>query len=108
MEADIDGTSGGSDASAFESADVVEDVPGFFAGLSLTTTTDFPMTVQMPAGMTCDGSVGGVDNVCIVRIRNNTPAGPFGGSAAFTMSSGARARSLAYRLKKRMETQRHN
>lgn len=106
MEAMIDGTSGGSEMSAFQEADVTQDVPGFIAGLSLTTTSDFPMTIQMPEGMTCDGSVGGADNVCVVRVRNSTPAGPFGGSAAFTMPAAARKRALAYRLKKRMELNR--
>ena len=103
MEATIDATSGGTEAAAFEDADVTNDVPGFVAGLSLATNTDFPITVQMPAGMTCEGSVGGANNVCIVRVRNSTPAGPFGGSAAFTQSAGARKRAIAYRLKKRME-----
>ncbi|KAG9254008.1 uncharacterized protein F5Z01DRAFT_111585 [Emericellopsis atlantica] len=103
MEAMVDGTSGGTDMNAFQRAQVTQDVPGFVAGLSLTTTTDFPMKIQMPAGMTCDGSAGGVDNVCIVRVRNSTPAGPFGGSAAFTMPAAARKRAIAYRLKKRME-----
>lgn len=102
IEAAVDGTSGGTDADAFQTADVTQDVPGSgFLGLSAATNTDFPLTVQMPAGMTCDASVGGADNVCVVRVRNNTPAGPFGGSAAFTQSPAARKRAIAYRLKKR-------
>lgn len=70
-------------------------------GLSLATTTDFPLKVQMPAGMTCDASVGGADNVCIVRVRNGAGAGPFGGSAAFTQTPAARKRAIAYRMKMR-------
>ncbi|KAK5636647.1 hypothetical protein RRF57_012360 [Xylaria bambusicola] len=102
LTADVDGTSGGTDASAFQKAEVTQDVPGLpFGGLSLATNTDFPVTVQMPAGMTCDASVGGADNVCIVRVRNGAAAGPFGGSAAFTQSPAARKRAIAYRLKKR-------
>jgi hypothetical protein len=106
LTADIDGTSGGKDVAAFKSAQVTTNVPGAIAGLSLATTTDFPVTVQMPAGMTCDAEVGGAKNVCIVRVRNNTPAGPFGGSAAFTQSAAGRKRAIAYRLKKRMEITR--
>lgn len=102
MEAAVDGTSGGTDPDAFQNAEVTQDVPGAgIGGLSLATNTDFPLTVQMPAGMTCDGSVGGADNVCVVRVRNNALAGPFGGSAAFTQSTAARKRAVAYRLKKR-------
>lgn len=102
MEAAIDGTSGGTDPAAFQTAEVTQDVPGIgFAGLSLATNTDFPVTVQMPAGMTCDATVGGASNVCIVRVRNGAAAGPFGGSAAFTQSAAARKRAIQYRLKKR-------
>ncbi|KAI1413052.1 hypothetical protein F5Y13DRAFT_199539 [Hypoxylon sp. FL1857] len=101
MEAAVDGTSGGTKESAFQNAEVTQDVPGsgLLGGLSLATKTDFPLTVQMPAGMTCDGSVGGANNVCIVRVRNNAIAGPFGGSAAFTQSPTARKRALDYRMK---------
>ncbi|KAI1118032.1 cell surface protein [Nemania sp. NC0429] len=104
LKADVDATSGGTDPDAFETAEVTQDVPGLaIGGLSLATNTDFPVTVQMPAGMTCEAAVGGVDNVCIVRVRNRALAGPFGGSAAFTQSPAARKRALAYRLKKRAE-----
>ncbi|KAI5926493.1 hypothetical protein F4810DRAFT_541040 [Camillea tinctor] len=100
LTAAVDGTSGGTDASAFQDAEVTQDVPGLgFQGLSLATNTDFPVTVQMPAGMTCDATVAGVDNVCVVRVRNGAAAGPFGGSAAFTMSPAAQKRALAYRMK---------
>ncbi|KAI0129130.1 hypothetical protein BJ170DRAFT_361044 [Xylariales sp. AK1849] len=103
MEAMIDGTSGGTDMAAFKEANVMQDVPGAVAGLSLATNTDFAMKVAMPQGMTCDATVGDATNVCVVRIRNNTPAGPFGGSAAFTQTTAARKRAIAYRLKRRAE-----
>ncbi len=107
LTADVDGTSGGKDASAFQKADVVQDVPGLgIQGLSLATNTDFPLQVKMPAGMTCEGTVGDAKNVCIVRVRNGAGAGPFGGSAAFTQNATARKRAIAYRLKKRMEIAR--
>lgn len=97
----IDPTSGGTDASAFQKAEVTQDVPGGGLGLSTATTQDFPIKVQMPAGMTCSGSVGGASNVCIVRVNNNALAGPFGGSAAFTMSSAAKKRAVDFNLSKR-------
>jgi hypothetical protein len=107
LTAEVDGTSGGTDPNAFQTAEVTQDVPGLgVQGLSLATNTDFPLTVQMPAGMTCDASVGGADNVCVVRVRNGAAAGPFGGSAAFTQSNAARKRAIAYRLKKRMALNR--
>ncbi len=81
LSADIDATSGGTDPSAFKSAKVTQNVPGLgIGGLSGVTTTDFPVAVQMPAGMTCQGSVGGVNNVCVARLQNSALAGPFGGS----------------------------
>ncbi|KAK7967831.1 cell surface protein [Apiospora aurea] len=108
LEAMIDGTSGGTDMAAFKKAEVTQDVPGFVAGLSTATMTDFDVKVAMPQGMTCDASVGGADNVCVVRVRNNTPAGPFGGSAAFTQTNAARKRAIAYRIKKRAEEARQS
>jgi hypothetical protein len=104
LTADVDGTSGGVDPDAFETAEVTQDVPGLpigNLGLSLATNTDFPVTVQMPAGMTCEATVAGVDNVCIVRVRNGAIAGPFGGSAAFTQSAAAKKRAIEFRLKRR-------
>lgn len=77
-------------------------MPGVgISGLSIATNTDFPITVRMPEGMTCEGEIAGVKNVCVVRVRNQALAGPFGGSAAFTQSEKARKRAIAYRLKKR-------
>ncbi|KAJ4406952.1 hypothetical protein N0V82_010019 [Gnomoniopsis sp. IMI 355080] len=101
LEAMVDGTSGGTDMAAFQEAQVTQDVPGIVAGISAASTTDFPVKVQMPAGMTCDATVGAATNVCVVRVRNNTPAGPFGGSAAFTQTTAARKRALEYRMKMR-------
>ncbi|KAF2108503.1 cell surface protein [Lophiotrema nucula] len=104
FEASVDGTSGGTDAAAFQDAQVTKDVPGLgVQGISLATSTEFPMEIQMPAGMTCDATVAGVNNVCVARVRNGAAAGPFGGSVAFTQSTAARKRAIAYRLKKRME-----
>jgi hypothetical protein len=90
MTASIDPTSGGTSESAFQPAQMIADVPGAgIGGLSLVTTTDFPIQVQMPAGMTCNGTVAGVNNVCVVRVKNSALAGPFGGSAVFTQDTGA-------------------
>lgn len=88
-------------------ATVTQDVPGFGnAGLSLATSTEFEMKVQMPAGVTCEATVAGTPNVCVMRVRNGALAGPFGGSVAFTQGAAARKRALAYRLRKRMEVAR--
>ncbi|KAJ8069367.1 hypothetical protein OCU04_003021 [Sclerotinia nivalis] len=48
---------------------------------------DYPIKVSMPAGMSCTGSVGGQENVCLVKLANPSGAGPFGGVAAFQMAS---------------------
>ena len=83
---------------------MTKDVPGLgVQGISLATSTEFDMQMMMPAGMTCEGQAGGANNVCIARVRNSAAAGPFGGSGAFTQSTTARKRAIAYRLKKRME-----
>jgi hypothetical protein len=47
--------------------------------------------VQIPAGTTCSGTVGGQANTCLVKIANSNPAGPFGGVVAIQMAGGASA-----------------
>ncbi|KAF1983140.1 hypothetical protein K402DRAFT_297092, partial [Aulographum hederae CBS 113979] len=102
LKAQIDATSGGKDPAAFKDAQVTQDVPGIgIGGLSGASTTDFPVKVQMPAGMTCSGSAGGASNVCVVKVMNAALAGPFGGSAAFTQSDAGRKRAVEYNLRKR-------
>ena len=88
--------------SAFEEAEVTQNVPGLgIGGLSAATNMDFPLTVQMPQGMVCSGTVAGVENVCVVSVQNSAIAGPFGGSAAFTQSNQAKKRAVEYNLRKR-------
>lgn len=102
LTASVDGTSGGSDASAFKTATVTQNVPGIgIGGLSAATTMDFPVAIQMPAGMTCSGSVGGASGVCVAKLQNSALAGPFGGSVAFTQSPAAKKRAIEYNLSKR-------
>ncbi|OLN85554.1 hypothetical protein CCHL11_05800 [Colletotrichum chlorophyti] len=102
LTADIDATSGGTDPSAFKSAEVTQNVPGLgIGGLSGASTMDFKVTVKMPAGMTCQANVGGASNVCVARLRNAALAGPFGGSVAFTQSTTARKRALEHNYRKR-------
>lgn len=107
LTAAIDGTSGGKDAAAFKSASMPLNMPGVgISGLSVATNTDYPVTVRMPEGMTCEGEIAGVKNVCVVRIRNQAFAGPFGGAGAFVQSENSRKRAIAYRLKKRFAINR--
>ncbi|GAM82368.1 hypothetical protein ANO11243_003470 [Dothideomycetidae sp. 11243] len=91
----IDSTSGGLTAAAFKTAPVVQNVAGV-ASNSATTTTDFPMMVQVPKGTVCSGTIAGVNNVCILKITNAAANGPFGGSVAFTQSSKQRKRAVDY------------
>jgi hypothetical protein len=102
LTAAVDGTSGGTDETAFKTATVTQNVPGIgIGGLSAATTMDFPVAIQMPAGMTCQGSVGGASNVCVAKLQNSALAGPFGGSVAFTQSPAAKKRAIEYNLSKR-------
>ena len=102
LTAQIDPTSAGTDPAAFQDAQVSQNVPGIgIGGLSAASVMDFPVKVQMPAGMTCSGTAGGASNVCIVRMQNSALAGPFGGSAAFTQSAAAKKRAIEYNLRKR-------
>jgi len=102
LTAAVDATSGGTDPAAFKTAQVTTNVPGIgIGGLSGATTMDFPVEIQMPAGMTCSGSVGGAEGVCVARLQNSALAGPFGGSVAFMQSAGAKKRAVEYNLARR-------
>ncbi|KAH6723711.1 hypothetical protein DL95DRAFT_386579 [Leptodontidium sp. 2 PMI_412] len=48
--------------------------------------TDEPMSAIVPAGTKCTGVVNGVSGVCLVKIANSNPAGPFGGVIAMQMA----------------------
>lgn len=56
---------------------------------------DYPIKVNIPAGTTCTGTAGGQSNVCLLKIANANPAGPFGGVIAFQIASGAAAPASA-------------
>ncbi|KAI6250191.1 hypothetical protein HI914_01112 [Erysiphe necator] len=102
LSAMVDGTSGGMDPKAFQKATVTKNVPGIgIGGLSAAAVMDFPVEAKMPDGMTCDASVGGVQNVCVMKLQNKAAAGPFGGSVAFTQSAKAKKRAIEYNLRKR-------
>lgn len=102
LTASVDGTSGGTDPTAFKTATVTQNVPGIgIGGLSAATTMDFPVAIQMPAGMTCSGTVAGTSGVCVAKLQNSALAGPFGGSVAFTQSAAAKKRAIEYNLSKR-------
>lgn len=104
MAVTVDTTSAGTDYKAFTSVKVIQNVPGDgFVGLSLGTNTNYNMKIKLNPDMLCKGEVAGLNNVCFVRIRNNAPAGPFGGAGFFTQSDGSRKRAVAYRLKKRID-----
>jgi len=101
LTAEVDATSGGTDPTAFVPATMIADVPGKILGLSATTTTDFAISAQLPAGTVCSGTVGGATNVCIMRLNNGALAGPFGGSVAFTQSAKAAKRAVEFNLARR-------
>lgn len=52
---------------------------------------DYPVSVKIPAGTTCSGTVGGQQNVCLVKIVNPSNAGPFGGVVAMQIASSGTA-----------------
>ncbi|KAI0995336.1 hypothetical protein K3495_g12846 [Podosphaera aphanis] len=46
---------------------------------------DFPLTAKIAADQTCTGTVGDMQNVCMVRCNNGANAGPFGGCVPVQM-----------------------
>ncbi|MCJ1438723.1 hypothetical protein MMC27_008113 [Xylographa pallens] len=72
-------------ATGFVAMTVTTQVPGT-AGRADVSNTDFPLVAQMPAGVTCTGTIGTATNACIVQCKN--PVGPFG-SNIIVQSAGA-------------------
>ncbi|KAJ5042968.1 uncharacterized protein L3040_004358 [Drepanopeziza brunnea f. sp. 'multigermtubi'] len=64
---------------------VTNNVPGV-NGFSQAKTQDFNITVAMPDEFNCIG--GSTGNICTVRCRNNSQAGPFGGCVAVQQTDG--------------------
>ncbi|KAI9851347.1 MAG: hypothetical protein M1838_003903, partial [Thelocarpon superellum] len=91
---DVDATSGGTEESAFVPATVPANAAGLLGNSPQTQASDHQMTIQMPTGAPCSGTVAGVSNVCQVRCKNQAAAGPFGGSVAFTQEPAAKKRSI--------------
>ena len=58
---------------------------------AVNVNEDYPMKFAVPAGTTCTGTVGGVENVCLVKIANSNKAGPFGGVVAVQIAQPAAA-----------------
>ncbi|KAF3903673.1 hypothetical protein AA313_de0207700 [Arthrobotrys entomopaga] len=94
---EVDPTSGGTDPSAYipcqltQNVPEVVDVPHVVEGIPPTTTTtttktSFDCEAQFPEDMLCRATVAGVKNVCVFKVYNDTPAGPYGGYGAFTQS----------------------
>lgn len=56
---------------------------------------DFPISMTIPAGMTCTGTMGGQSGVCLVKIVNPSGAGPFGGVVPFQVVGAAGGNTTA-------------
>ncbi|EPS40890.1 hypothetical protein H072_5243 [Dactylellina haptotyla CBS 200.50] len=49
------------------------------------TLKNYMLKVEIPAGLRCTGSYGGVDNACMLRCKNYAKNGPFGGCVPFPL-----------------------
>lgn len=57
--------------------------------------TQQPFDIAVPAGTTCTGTVGDMQNVCLMKVANPSKAGPFGGVIAFQMAGANSSTSTA-------------
>jgi len=89
-------------ATTWTNVQVTEQVPGN-RGNSRAKATDFPLTVSMPAAMSCTGNVAGQANTCIVRCMNQARAGPFGGCVAVQQAGAAAPAAPAAPATKRQD-----
>lgn len=77
----------GTGTGGWKEMDVVTNVPGKNSR-SKAKAEDFPLTAKVAADQTCTGSMGGMENVCMVRCNNSANAGPFGGCVPVQMVAG--------------------
>ncbi|KAF3920437.1 hypothetical protein ABW20_dc0104796 [Dactylellina cionopaga] len=63
-------------------------VPGSIAWKSFRwegTLKQFPLTINIPKNLKCNGSFGGLKNICMMRCENYATNGPFGGCVPFQL-----------------------
>jgi len=56
-------------------------------------TPNQPVAFTVPEGITCTGTINGIQNVCLAKIANANKNGPFGGVVAFQIA-GANATAI--------------
>ena len=89
----IDATGTGTQWTAIQ---VTQNVDGNARGRNnANAKTDLPLKAAIPAGQTCNGTVAGQENVCMVRCENPARAGPFGGCVPVQMAGAAGAAPAA-------------
>ncbi|KAF3913308.1 hypothetical protein ABW20_dc0101979 [Dactylellina cionopaga] len=85
-------------------SEMLRNFPGVVGGLSTMATKDCDLKAQLPAKAVCSGSRAGQTGVCVLRVHNNTPAGPYGGSIAFIQSSSTVSCEQKVKKARRFET----
>jgi len=64
---------------------------GLIAKRADNVNEDYPIAISIPAGTTCTGTSNGLTGLCLVKVSNNNPAGPFGGVFYVQQSSNSTA-----------------
>ncbi|KAK6509350.1 hypothetical protein TWF481_004102 [Arthrobotrys musiformis] len=62
----------------FEELEIAKQVPGNNPELNAIAHTNFPLIVNIPKDIKCEGVYGDIKNVCMVRCQNRAINGPFG------------------------------
>ncbi|EPS36283.1 hypothetical protein H072_10195 [Dactylellina haptotyla CBS 200.50] len=73
-------------------------VPGNKYSVNGLKLKDWNIVIHLPQNLDCKGSIGGVDNVCLIRCENSAKNGPFGGCIPFQQVRGGRATQVATTL----------
>ncbi|KAK6523246.1 hypothetical protein TWF694_006136 [Orbilia ellipsospora] len=62
---------------------VTTNVPGNSYSINKYQLKKWPIVVQLPADLNCQGSYGGHNKICLMRCQNKAKNGPFGGCVPF-------------------------
>ncbi|EPS39384.1 hypothetical protein H072_6834 [Dactylellina haptotyla CBS 200.50] len=76
---------------SFKKIDIAKQVPGQNPTLNAVVTTQFPLIVNIPEDIQCQGTFGSKKNICLIRCQNFAINGPFGGCIPFELVTSLRA-----------------
>lgn len=100
VESDIPGKKGDCPSSLANDSGKQHKIRRWLAKMGVITrradnvNKDYNFSIKIPAGMTCNGTIGDQTDLCLVKMSNNNKNGPFGGVMVVQMAGTATNRRV--------------